>query len=137
MTLPVIDTIVTVTLNPTIDRIIEVPGLHVGGHLPGRLRSRLPAGKAVNASRALSTLGVASTAAGWVGQETADLFEQALHYLLNNRLYVFLPYERHLKVNLGKLRLAVGTKVFVTEAFYNLEVTVKPRNHEDLLEELR
>ncbi len=78
MTVPVSRTIVTVTLNPTIDRIIEVPGFHLGGHLKGRLRSRLPAGKAVNVSRAMSSLGCPSTAAGWVGAESLALFDEAL-----------------------------------------------------------
>ena len=59
--------IITVTLNPTIDRIIEVPGFMLGGHQHGRLRIREPAGKAVNVSRALSELGITSSAVGWVG----------------------------------------------------------------------
>jgi len=70
--------IVTVTLNPTIDRIIEVPGFHVGGHLQGRLRLREPAGKAINVSRALAALGVPNTAIGWVGMHTFDLFHESL-----------------------------------------------------------
>lgn len=70
--------IVTVTLNPTIDRILEVPGFKVGGHLQGRLRMREPAGKAINVSRALSELGVKSTAIGWVGMNAFDLFHEAM-----------------------------------------------------------
>jgi 1-phosphofructokinase len=78
MTQPVSPSIVTVTLNPTIDRIIEVPGFHVGGHDKGRLRSRLPAGKAINVSRAMSALGCSSTATGWVGSDSAAMFELAV-----------------------------------------------------------
>jgi 1-phosphofructokinase len=62
--------IITVTLNPTIDRIIEVPDFRVNEHLPGRLRWRAPAGKALNVSRVLATLGTPNTAMGWVGQES-------------------------------------------------------------------
>ncbi|MGQ9651459.1 MAG: 1-phosphofructokinase family hexose kinase [Phycisphaerae bacterium] len=68
----------TVTLNPTIDRIIEVPDFHIGEHLRGRMRSLLPAGKAINVSRAMATLGSPSTAAGWVGAESSVLFEDVL-----------------------------------------------------------
>lgn len=78
MSLPVARSVVTVTLNPTIDRIIEVPDFRVGGHLKGRMRSRLPAGKAINVSRAMSALGSPSTAAGWVGGQSLALFEDAL-----------------------------------------------------------
>jgi 1-phosphofructokinase family hexose kinase len=70
--------IVTVTLNPTIDRIIEVPGFNIGGHQQGRLRVRKPAGKAINVSRALSELGVRNSAIGWVGMNAFDLFHEAM-----------------------------------------------------------
>ncbi len=70
--------IITVTLNPTIDRIIEVPGLHIGGHQQGLLRVREPAGKAINVSRALADLGVKSTAVGWVGMNAFDLFHESM-----------------------------------------------------------
>jgi 1-phosphofructokinase family hexose kinase len=75
---PQFDSIITVTLNPTIDRILEVPGFKIGGHLQGRLRLREPAGKAINVSRALSDLGVKSTAIGWVGMNAFDLFHEAM-----------------------------------------------------------
>jgi 1-phosphofructokinase family hexose kinase len=76
--IPRISRIITVTLNPTIDRIIEVPGLHIGGHLRGRFRTRLPAGKAINVSRALAGLGCGNIAAGWVGQDALGLFTDEL-----------------------------------------------------------
>lgn len=70
--------IVTVTLNPTIDRILEVPGFKIGGHVQGRLRMREPAGKAINVSRALADLQIKSTAIGWVGMNAFDLFHEAM-----------------------------------------------------------
>jgi 1-phosphofructokinase family hexose kinase len=70
--------IITVTLNPTFDRIIDVPRLKIGMHARGRLRSRLPAGKAINVSRALATLGRANTATGWVGRDDLAVFENAM-----------------------------------------------------------
>lgn len=75
---PEFRSIITVTLNPTIDRILEVPGFKIGGHLQGRLRLREPAGKAINLSRALAGLGVKSTAIGWVGMNAFDLFHEAM-----------------------------------------------------------
>ena len=67
----------TVTLNPTIDRVVQVPGFRVGEHLVGRLRSRTPAGKAINVSRAMAALGVPSVALGWVGREAMEAFNTA------------------------------------------------------------
>ena len=43
----------------------------------------------------------------------------------------------HLEIDLGELRLAIGAQVFITEAAGDLEVAVKARDHEDLLEDLR
>lgn len=78
MTLPTARKVITVTLNPTIDRIIEVPGFRVGQHDKGNLRSRLPAGKAVNVSRAMALLGSPTTAAGWVGEDSLALFNSGM-----------------------------------------------------------
>jgi 1-phosphofructokinase len=69
--------VITVTLNPTIDRILEIPGFRIGQHAKARLRNRQPSGKAFNVSRALAALGVPNTAAGFVGQDAADDFERA------------------------------------------------------------
>jgi len=44
---------------------------------------------------------------------------------------------RHLQIDLGELRLAVGAQVFVAEATHNLKVLVESRDHQDLLEHLR
>ena len=46
--------IITVTLNPTIDRVIEVDNLAIGEHLVGRTVLRTPGGKGVNVSRVLA-----------------------------------------------------------------------------------
>ena len=44
--------------------------------------------------------------------------------------------ERHLDVELGELRLAVGSQVLVAEAAGDLEVAVEARDHQQLLVEL-
>jgi 1-phosphofructokinase family hexose kinase len=70
--------IITVTLNPAIDRVIEVAGFAVGAHQRGRLLDRVPAGKGVNVSRVLASLGVESIATGFVGAEELGFFEHFL-----------------------------------------------------------
>ena len=73
--MPLFDTIITVTLNPAIDRIMEIAGFQVGGHQRGETVARVPAGKGVNVSRALSELGVASIATGFVGRLQLEEYE--------------------------------------------------------------
>ncbi|MHC4065429.1 MAG: 1-phosphofructokinase family hexose kinase [Planctomycetota bacterium] len=70
--------VVTVTLNPAIDRVIEVPGLTLGVHQKGRQLTRMPAGKGANVSRALATLGVPSIATGLVGRDQLPQYEADL-----------------------------------------------------------
>ena len=50
---------------------------------------------------------------------------------------VVLINERHLAVNLSKLRLTVCTQVLVAETLCNLEVAVEATDHEQLLQSLR
>lgn len=74
--------IITVTLNPAIDRVIEVAGLQPGGHQIARTVVRSPGGKGVNVSRTLEAFGLASTAMGFLGRDNrsqfAPLFESGL-----------------------------------------------------------
>lgn len=68
--------IVTVTLNPTLDRTLSVPGLRPGEvHRAQLLREDL-GGKGINVSRALSALGIGSLivglAAGCTGRRMAE-----------------------------------------------------------------
>ncbi len=68
----------TVTLNTAVDRTIEVPNLQIGGVLTGRTIFEQPAGKGVNVSRCLATLGVPSRATGFVGQNESAWFAASL-----------------------------------------------------------
>ena len=60
---------------------------------------------------------------------TAHAFEHLDNILLFN--------ETHFAVDLRKLRLTVGTKVFVAETFHDLEVAVETTHHQQLFESLR
>ena len=68
--------IITVTLNTTIDRTIEVDGFKPFDLNVGHLIQTLPAGKGVNVSRLLSTLGTPSIATGFVGQREIPVYEE-------------------------------------------------------------
>ena len=70
--------IITVTLNPSLDRSLTVPHLTSGGVLRATA-SRLDwGGKGFNGSRALQALGVESVAMGLVGGPTGQMLERGL-----------------------------------------------------------
>ena len=70
--------VISVALNPAVDRVVEVPGFHVGGHRRGRRITRYPAGKAINMARAMAALGQPSTVTGFIGQPEAEWYRQFL-----------------------------------------------------------
>ncbi len=70
--------IITITLNTTVDRTIEVDDFKPFGLNVGRLIRTLPAGKGVNVSRLLSTLGTPSIATGLVGKREVSVYEENL-----------------------------------------------------------
>lgn len=69
--------LITVTLNTSVDRTLEVPRMTVGGHLKGRLVRVQPGGKGVNVSRCLAVLGVPSVVTGFVGSGELAFFRES------------------------------------------------------------
>ena len=70
--------IITVSLNPAIDRVIEVENFTLGEHQVGHEIMRIPGGKAVNVSRVLKTLGVRNIATGFLGRDNRHEFDSVL-----------------------------------------------------------
>lgn len=70
--------LVSISLNPTTDRVIEVPRLVPGDHIQGKVLARYPAGKAINLSRALAILGHGSLLTGFIGREERDTYRNVL-----------------------------------------------------------
>ncbi|SMF18726.1 1-phosphofructokinase [Paenibacillus barengoltzii J12] len=71
--------IYTLTLNPSIDYIVEVDRLQLGGLNRMNRDLKLPGGKGINVSRILKRLGADTTAMGFLGGFTGDFIEEALH----------------------------------------------------------
>ncbi len=59
--------ILTVTLNPAIDRLVEIPSFALGHDNRTKSGVSFPGGKGINVSRALKCLGVKSVTAGFAG----------------------------------------------------------------------
>lgn len=70
--------IYTVTLNPSVDYIVEVEEFTLGGLNRMKRDMKLPGGKGINVSRVLKQLGVGNTATGFLGGFTGGYIEQWL-----------------------------------------------------------
>lgn len=70
--------IYTLTLNPSIDYIVEVDDLQLGGLNRMKRDLKHPGGKGINVSRVLKRLGADTTAMGFLGGFTGDFIEAAL-----------------------------------------------------------
>ena len=78
--------LVVISLNPAIDRIVEVAGLTIGAHQAGRRLVRQPAGKGINVARCLAKLGCESTVIGFLGFAEIPEFERFLTADGQNRI---------------------------------------------------
>ncbi|MBW4081886.1 1-phosphofructokinase [Paenibacillus sp. S150] len=70
--------IYTVTLNPSIDYIVEVEDIFLGGLNRMKRDLKLPGGKGINVSRVLDQLGVKNTATGFLGGFTGRYIQECL-----------------------------------------------------------
>ena len=70
--------IITLGLNPAIDRIAACDALAPGTHQSVKMLARIPAGKSANVSRALALLGHDSLATGFMGRDEAEFFTRGL-----------------------------------------------------------
>ncbi|MEK5319373.1 1-phosphofructokinase [Paenibacillus sp. FSL L8-0644] len=70
--------IYTVTLNPSIDYIVEVDDLELGDLNRMKRDLKLPGGKGINVSRVLNQLGADSTAIGFLGGFTGRFIDDTL-----------------------------------------------------------
>ena len=72
-----------------------------------------------------------------VERQSFHFLEEVLSQPLKSLQHILLLHERHLAVDLRKLRLAVRTQVLVAEAAHNLEIAVHTGHHQQLLVLLR
>ena len=83
----------TITLQASVDRFAEVERLRLGEVCDSRLRGLAPAGKGVNAARALRALTRGNVrAVAWVGPESRDFF---IRRLTAERLQPVLAFRRN------------------------------------------
>jgi 1-phosphofructokinase len=97
---------------------MEVPGLQIGGHLKARLRSRIAAGKAVNVSRALATLGVPTTATGFLGEADLPYYADSFKDQPVNLDFVLLPVPT--RENITLVDPVAGTETHIRDVGFQV-----------------
>ncbi|WP_226676822.1 1-phosphofructokinase [Mesobacillus jeotgali] len=70
--------IYTLTLNPSVDYIVEADEIQLGSLNRSSNETKLPGGKGINVSRVLRSLGVESKATGFIGGFTGKYVEEFL-----------------------------------------------------------
>src|SRR5690625_2421704 len=68
-----------------------------------------------------------------LNRESQMFFPKFFHKFFMQGIDHLFIHKRHLNIHLRKFRLAICTKVFIPETFYNLEIAVKSRYHKQLL----
>ncbi|GEO57282.1 1-phosphofructokinase [Companilactobacillus bobalius] len=70
--------IYTITVNPSIDYVLQLKNLNTGEVNRTQNDVKLPGGKGINVSRIMKELNIDSTALGFVGGATGSMFEELL-----------------------------------------------------------
>lgn len=92
--------IYTVTLNPSIDYIVEVEDLKLGDLNRMKRDLKLPGGKGINVSRVLDQLGVQNTALGFLGGFTGRYIADKLREDSIQSDFVFVADDTRINIKL-------------------------------------
>jgi 1-phosphofructokinase len=128
--------IYTLTLNPSVDYIVNVDDVILGKLNRTKSEAKFPGGKGINVSRLLSSMGVKSIATGFLGGFTGTYVKD---YLNNEGIETaFVEVEEDTRINI-KLKSAVETEIngqgpTITEENLNhLKNQIRQLTSEDIL----
>ncbi|AOH55263.1 1-phosphofructokinase [Peribacillus muralis] len=100
--------IYTVTLNPSIDYLVEVDSFQIGRVNRTSYDAKFPGGKGINVSRVLKRLGNDTTALGFIGGQTGDFVKR---FLKQEEIYTdFTEIAGDTRINI-KLKTGVETEI--------------------------
>lgn len=128
--------IYTVTLNPSLDYIVELDEVVVGGLNRTSSESKFPGGKGINVSQVLNRLGIKSKALGFIGGFTGEYVENYLN--INGIDSDFVKVSEDTRINV-KLKSGSETEinakgpVITTDAFEALKKKVTHLTEKDTL----
>jgi len=93
--------ILTVTLNPALDRVVNVASFRPGKvNLIGKERIRIAGGKGINVSRVVKTLGERTLATGWLGGSQGRIIKRNLDKENIDTDFVFIKEESRLNLTI-------------------------------------
>lgn len=108
----------TLTLNPSVDYIVELEDFKLGGLNRTKRELKFPGGKGINVSRVLNELGISSSALGFIGGFTGKYIEE---YLFSEKINThFVKVNEDSRIN---IKLKTGQE---TEINANGPVIAKP-----------
>jgi 1-phosphofructokinase len=100
--------IYTVTLNPSVDYIVEVDNFQIGNLHRMRREEKFPGGKGINVSRVLTRMHVPTKALGFIGGFTGSYIKQTLQK--EGIVVNFISVEGDSRINI-KLKSGVETEI--------------------------
>lgn len=128
--------IYTLTLNPSVDYIVELEQVALGELNRTANETKFPGGKGINVSRVLKRMGVTSNALGFNGGFTGDYIEQYLH---NEQIETdFVRVQEDTRINV-KLKTDTETEinakgpVISEEYFSQLKDKIRSLTSDDIL----
>lgn len=128
--------IYTLTLNPSLDYIVEVEQVTLGELNRTKNESKFPGGKGINVSQVLKRLDVDSKALGFLGGFTGDYIQ---NYLESLRIHTdFVRVNEDTRINV-KLKSEKETEInakgpnITTENFETLKTKIRELTSEDIL----
>lgn len=128
--------IYTITLNPSLDYIVELDQIHIGELNRTKKESKFPGGKGINVSQVLKRLEVDSKALGFLGGFTGDYIENILKSLKVDTDFVKVNEDTRINV---KLKAEQETEInangpsITKEDFEALKRKIRELTNEDTL----
>lgn len=109
-----VHSILTVTLNPAIDKIVKVPVLNFGADHRVIDIAHSAGGKGINVARALKCLGLKSIATGFAGGANGQNFLRALLLEGIEHHFVFIQGETRVNVTIQDQQTGQATRILET-----------------------
>ncbi len=103
--------IYTLTLNPSIDYIVELDAVSMGKLNRTKREEKFPGGKGINVSQVLKRFDIESTALGFIGGFTGDYIESFLSFLKVNTDFVKIQADTRINV---KIKTDTETEINAT-----------------------
>ncbi|HLR03374.1 MAG TPA: 1-phosphofructokinase [Virgibacillus sp.] len=128
--------IYTLTLNPSLDYIMELQQVTLGELNRSQTEAKFPGGKGINVSQVLNTMDVDTRALGFIGGRTGDFIEEFLHSCQIRTDFVRIDEDTRINVKLksGKETEINASGPIITDSeFELLKNKINALNDEDIL----